>query len=31
MKFGKDNYRCMEVLDDANTSAYGTLSRPKSP
>jgi len=23
MKFGKDNYRCMEVLDDANTSAYG--------
>jgi len=23
MKFGKDNYRCMEVLDDANTSTYG--------
>jgi hydroxylamine reductase len=23
MKFGRDNYRCMEVLDDANTSAYG--------
>ncbi|MDD2533504.1 MAG: hydroxylamine reductase [Eubacteriales bacterium] len=23
MKFGKDNFRCMEVLDDANTSTYG--------
>ncbi len=26
MKFGMDNYRCMELLDEANTSAYGNPS-----